>query len=96
MSTTVDSRVLEMRFDNSHFEKNVQTSMSTLEKLKQSLNFTFPFIRITKKGTARKNTKGPKSGNNKVAPTAPPLKRHINNFNKRPSPHFKNSITDFY
>lgn len=40
MSTTVDSRVVEMRFDNQHFEKNVQTSMSTLEKLKQSLNLT--------------------------------------------------------
>ena len=40
MSTTVDSRVLEMRFDNQHFEKNVQTSMSTLDRLKQKLNLT--------------------------------------------------------
>lgn len=40
MSTTIDQRVVEMRFDNQHFEKNVQTSMSTLEKLKQSLNLT--------------------------------------------------------
>lgn len=40
MSTTVDSRVVEMRFDNQHFEKNVQTSLSTLEKLKQKLNLT--------------------------------------------------------
>ena len=38
MSTTVDSRVVEMRFDNQHFEKNVRTSMSTLDKLKQKLN----------------------------------------------------------
>lgn len=38
MSTTVDNRVVEMRFDNKHFESNVRTSMSTLEKLKQSLN----------------------------------------------------------
>lgn len=38
MSTTVDNRVVEMRFDNKHFENNVRTSMSTLEKLKQSLN----------------------------------------------------------
>ena len=38
MSTTVDNRVVEMRFDNKHFESNVQTSLSTLEKLKQSLN----------------------------------------------------------
>lgn len=40
MSTEVDNRVVSMQFDNSHFEKNVQTSVSTLEKLKQSLNLT--------------------------------------------------------
>lgn len=40
MSTTIDSRVVEMQFDNRNFEKNVQTSMSTLEKLKQALNLT--------------------------------------------------------
>lgn len=40
MSTTVDQRVVEMRFDNKHFENNVQTSMSSLDKLKQSLNLT--------------------------------------------------------
>ncbi|MEG1525848.1 MAG: hypothetical protein RR475_12660, partial [Clostridia bacterium] len=38
MSTTIDQRVVEMRFDNKRFEDNVQTSMSTLDKLKQSLN----------------------------------------------------------
>ena len=38
MSKTIDERVVEMRFDNSRFEKNVQQSMSTLDKLKQSLN----------------------------------------------------------
>lgn len=40
MSTTIDQRVVEMRFDNKHFENNVQTSLSTLDKLKQSLNLT--------------------------------------------------------
>lgn len=40
MSATIDERVVEMRFDNQHFEKNVQTSMSTLDKLKQKLNLT--------------------------------------------------------
>ena len=40
MSTTVDSRVVEMRFDNRQFENNVQTSMSTLDKLKQKLNLS--------------------------------------------------------
>jgi len=33
----VDERVVEMRFDNQNFEKNVSTSMSTLEKLKAAL-----------------------------------------------------------
>ena len=40
MSKTVDERVVEMRFDNGHFERNVQTSMSTLDKLKQKLNLS--------------------------------------------------------
>ena len=40
MSTTVDSRVVEMRFDNKQFESNVQTSMSTIDKLKQKLNLS--------------------------------------------------------
>jgi tape measure domain-containing protein len=40
MSTTIDNRVVEMQFDNKHFEKNVATSLSTLDKLKQSLNLT--------------------------------------------------------
>ena len=39
MSTTIDQRVVEMRFDNKHFEQNVSTTMSTLDKLKQKLNF---------------------------------------------------------
>ena len=40
MSTTIDERVLEMRFDNRQFETNVSSTMSTLDKLKQKLNFT--------------------------------------------------------
>ena len=39
MSKEIDERVVEMRFDNEHFEKNVQTSMSTLDKFKQKLQF---------------------------------------------------------
>ena len=37
MSKTVDERVVSMQFDNAQFEKNVSTSMTTLDKLKQSL-----------------------------------------------------------
>ena len=38
MSKTIDERVVSMQFDNKQFENNVKTSMSTLEKLKRSLN----------------------------------------------------------
>ena len=37
MSRTIDERVVSMQFDNKNFEKNVSTSMSTIEKLKHSL-----------------------------------------------------------
>lgn len=39
MSRTIDERVVSMQFDNRQFENNVRTSLSTIEKLKQSLNF---------------------------------------------------------
>ena len=35
MSTTVDQRVVEMRFDNKQFENNIQTSLSSIDKLKE-------------------------------------------------------------
>jgi hypothetical protein len=40
MSKTVDERVVQMQFDNKQFESGVQTSLSTLDKLKKSLDFT--------------------------------------------------------
>ena len=40
MSSDIDSKVVEMRFDNSQFERNVQTSLSTLDRLKSGLNFS--------------------------------------------------------
>lgn len=39
MSKTIDQRVVEMQFDNRQFESGVKTSMSTIDRLKQSLNF---------------------------------------------------------
>lgn len=39
MSNSVESKVVEMKFDNKDFEANVKTSMSTLDKLKEKLNF---------------------------------------------------------
>jgi hypothetical protein len=40
MSTTIDQKVVEMRFDNRNFEKNVATTMSTLDRFKQKLKFS--------------------------------------------------------
>ena len=39
MSTTVEHRVVEMQFNNARFEKNASTTLTTLDKLKQKLNF---------------------------------------------------------
>ena len=55
MSTTVDTRVVSMQFDNSQFERNVATSMSTLDKLKQKLNFSGASKGLEEINTATKN-----------------------------------------
>lgn len=39
MTTVIDERVVEMRFNNEDFEKNVAQSMNTLDNLKKSLDF---------------------------------------------------------
>lgn len=39
MSKQVEEQVVSMQFDNKNFEKNVSTSMSTLDKLKEKLKF---------------------------------------------------------
>ena len=56
MSATIDERVVEMRFDNKDFEKNVGTTMSTLEKLKQKLNFSGASKGLEDINKAAKNT----------------------------------------
>lgn len=38
MSNVIDQRIVEMKFDNSDFEKNVKTSMESLENLKKSID----------------------------------------------------------
>lgn len=40
MSKEIDEKIVQMRFDNSNFESNVQTSLGTIGRLKQSLNFS--------------------------------------------------------
>lgn len=39
MANTIDERIVKMQFDNTQFEKNVQTSLGTLGKLKEALRF---------------------------------------------------------
>lgn len=39
MGTTIDERVVSMQFDNKDFEKNVEQSLNTVDKLKKSLDF---------------------------------------------------------
>lgn len=39
MSNSIDSKVVEMKFDNRDFEANVKNTMSTLDKLKDKLKF---------------------------------------------------------
>lgn len=54
MSTEIEQRVLEMRFDNKQFEQNVSTTMSSLDKLKQGLNLTGAAKGLESVGTAAK------------------------------------------
>ena len=54
MSKNIDENIVELKFDNSNFEKNVQTSMSTLEKLKQKLNFSGANTAIDQLATSAK------------------------------------------
>lgn len=55
MSTTIDNRVVEMQFDNKQFERNAQTSLGTLAKLKDSLKFTGASKGLENVNTAVKN-----------------------------------------
>ena len=56
MSNTIDSRVVEMRFDNKNFESNVAQSMSTLDKLKAKLNLSGASKGLENLDKAVKNT----------------------------------------
>ena len=55
MSNKIDERVVEMRFDNAQFEKNVSTTMSTLDKLKKSLNLDGAAKGLENVNTAARN-----------------------------------------
>ena len=52
MSREIEQRVLEMQFDNKQFEQGVSTTMSSLDKLKQSLNLSGAAKGLENVGTA--------------------------------------------
>lgn len=55
MSTSVDNRVLQMKFDNTSFEKNVKTSMTSLKKLNKSLEMSESTKGLKNLGSAAKD-----------------------------------------
>ena len=55
MSKQVDERVVSMQFDNAQFERNVSTTMSTLDKLKQKLHLDGAVKGLENVGAATKN-----------------------------------------
>lgn len=54
-STTIDEKVVEMRFDNKQFEAGIQTSLKTLENLKAGLNLSEAAKGLTNLSDAAKN-----------------------------------------
>ena len=57
MSQTIDQRVVQMKFDNSQFERNATETLSTLDKLKEKLNFKGASEGLERVGKAANGTK---------------------------------------
>lgn len=55
MSTTIDERVVEMRFDNKQFEEGISTSMESINKLNRSLKLEGATDGLEKVQTAAKS-----------------------------------------
>lgn len=55
MSKTIDEKIVSMQFENERFEKNVEQSMSTLDKLKKSLHLDGAAKSLETIETASKN-----------------------------------------
>ena len=55
MSSVIDSRIVEMKFNNSQFESGVKQTLSTLAKLKDSLNFEGAVKGLSDIGSAAKS-----------------------------------------
>lgn len=63
MSKTVDSRIVEMQFDNKDFEKNVSQSMSTLDNLNKQLKDLEGQKGLEELGKSAKNLNFDEAGN---------------------------------
>ena len=55
MANNIEKRIVEMQFDNRQFESGVKTSLSTIDKLKEKLNFTGATKGLDDIGRATKN-----------------------------------------
>ena len=55
MTTSIEQRITQMRFDNGQFEKAVSTTLGTLDKLKSKLNFKDAATSFGDIGKAAKN-----------------------------------------
>ena len=62
MSTEVESRVVEMRFDNKNFESNAATTISTLDRLKKCLNLSGASKGLDGVASSASRVNGPMSG----------------------------------
>lgn len=52
---SIDKRIVEMKFDNAAFERGVSSTLSTLDRLKQKLNFSGAAKGLDELGRAGKN-----------------------------------------
>ena len=62
MSVDVEQKVVEMRFDNKEFENNISTTLSSLGKLRQSLNLPGSSKGLEEVGRAAADANSPMSG----------------------------------
>lgn len=69
MASSVDNRVVSIRFDNANFEKNVASTIASLDKLEAKLDFKGASKGLDDIGTAAKNVDlgGMASGVEKIA-----------------------------
>jgi tape measure domain-containing protein len=71
--SSVDDRVVNMKFDNTAFERGARVTLGTLDKLKESLKFSGSQKALSELDSAA----GSKTGFNKLASSVDNVKHHI-------------------